>query len=94
MGRALIGCCHWTTANQSSPHRGPSIFVGDLDFLNTHHELLLFVYFSCQKQFKRFKCQVGNCTHSIMSSLFDSWQGVYAVSASNTLGPVAQWLKC
>ena len=26
MGRALIGCCHWATANQSSPHRGPSVF--------------------------------------------------------------------
>ena len=26
MGRALIGCCHWATANQSSPHRGPSSF--------------------------------------------------------------------
>ena len=48
MGRALIGCCHWATANQSSPHRGPSSFVGDLNFPNTLHELhelhFLFVF--------------------------------------------------
>ena len=38
-------CCHWATANQSSPHRGPSSFVGDLNFLNALHELhFLFVF--------------------------------------------------
>ena len=55
MGRALIGCCHWATANQSSPHRGPSSFVGDLNFLNALHELHFCLFFVTELQLKYFK---------------------------------------
>ena len=79
MGRALIGCCHWATANQSSPHRGPSSFVGDLNTLHELHFCLFFVTELQLKYFKWFKCQPGNCIHSMVCSRFDCWEESYVV---------------